>query len=251
MRRLLPLVLLCACGRSGPYEVASVSAPPDSGRPDAGPVDLCLGVSCPDHAQCRKGTCICDDGYEKTAAGTCVSIAASLDGLRWELPCVTPLSTAPEYVCISTVDAVTTTTLTGAPGTRYQVRLRLRGVVETKEYSGGTPLRPGGPVVRGGNPIDDAWNVYRLDISSPSQRYHLNQGPTGLYVCRAIDEELVVEADGRARFTLLASTVDGNRSEIRNRGEDGGALVVPGVPPAPAPYDGQFIQIDVVSVTAL
>ena len=69
-------------------------------------------------------------------------------------------------------------------------------------------------------------------------------------MCRTIDETLVVEADGRARFTLFASTVDGNRSEIRNRGEDGGAFVVPGVPPAPAPYDGQFIQVDVLSVTA-
>jgi hypothetical protein len=129
------------------------------------------------------------------------------------------------------------------------VRLRVRGVVETKEYVGG--VGDGGAVVLGGTPIDDAWNIYRLDVSSPSQRWHLNQGPTGLYLCRAIDQRFTVEARGGAQFTLFASTVDGERTEILNRDADGGALVVPGVPPAPAAFDGQFLQLDVEGVRTL
>jgi hypothetical protein len=36
--------------------------------------------------------------------------------------------------------------------------------------------------------------------------------------------------------------------EIKNLDAQGTPAVVPGVPPAPAAFDGQFIQMDVVSV---
>ena len=68
-------------------------------------------------------------------------------------------------------------------------------------------------------------------------------------MCRVIDERIILQANGRAQFTLFASTVDGNRSEIRNRGLDGGALVIPSL--SPTPFDGQFVQMDVDSVRAL
>lgn len=174
-----------------------------------------------------------------------LEVAAELEGLRWELPCIAPYQPAPEYVCVSGPDQTTTATLTGRPGTTYEITLHVRGVVETTTYQGGM----GTPISRGGTPSGDAWNIYRLDISSPAQRWFLNNGETGLYYCRVIDERFTVQADGQARFTLFASTVDGNRSEIRNRGLDGGALLVPSL--SPTPFDGQFLQMDVESVRAL
>ena len=210
----LALLGVVACGRTEPVDSAAPLDPggPDAGRPDAGTPD----------------------------AG---NIAAALDGLRWELPCVSPWPSAPEWVCVSTPDVTRTTRLTGDATRQYTVRLRLRGVVETKEYVGAT----GVPIARGGTPVDDAWNVYRLDVSNPPQRWHLNRGVTGLYFCRVIDEELVVTAQGDATFTLFASTVDPERTQINNHGADGGALLPPGFPPPP--FDGQFIQMDVLSVS--
>ena len=212
-------VALSACGRTAIYEWTE--------RADAGP-QVDAGV----HS---------DAGID---AGP-LEIAASLAGLRWELPCVEPYEPAPEYVCISGPDQTTTATLTGRADTTYEITLHLRGVVETKEYPGGT----GSPLRLGGTPVNDAWNIYRLDISSPSQRWFLNDGPTGIYLCRVIDERLTVRANGRAQFTLFASTVDSNRSEIRNRDLDGGAFVIPSL--SMTPFDGQFLQMDVEAVRAL
>ena len=216
MRRALALLLTFAgCGRTAVYEV--------SPREDAG----------------------ADAGTDAGTDAGALEVVASLQGLRWELPCVAPYEPAPDYVCISGPDQTTAATLTGRAGTTYELVLHLRGVVETKAYPGGT----GAPLCLGGTPVQDAWNIYRLDISSPAQRWFLNNGLTGQYLCGVIDERLTVRADGHAQFTLFASTVDGNRSQIRNRGADGGALLVPSL--SPTPFDGQFLQMDVESVRAL
>lgn len=214
-------VALAACGRTAVYEVTLHA---DAGHREDADVDggVDAGV---------------DAGF--------LEVAASLAGLRWELPCVAPYEPAPDYVCVSGPDQTTTATLTGRAGTTYEIDLHLRGVVETKAYPGGV----GAPLSLGGTPVNDPWNIYRLDISSPAQRWFLNNGDTGQYFCRVIDERLTVRADGHAQFTLFASTVDGNRSEIRNRGLDGGALLVPSL--SPSPFDGQFLQMDVEAVRAL
>ena len=216
VRASLLLLVLSACGRTAVYEWTEH---PDAGHPDAG-IDAGL-----------------DAGL--------LDVAASLQGLRWELPCVAPYDPAPEYVCVSGPDQTTTAMLTGRADTTYEITLHFRGVVETKAYPGGN----GAPVSLGGTPVDDAWNIYRLDVSSPAQHWFLNAGETGLYLCRVIDERVTLHANGRAQFTLFASTVDGNRSEIRNRDADGGALVIPSL--SPTPFDGQFVQMDVDSVRAL
>ena len=55
-----------------------------------------------------------------------------------------------------------------------------------------------------------------------------------------------MRAAAGAKVSLYASAVDGNLSQIRNNTAN--PIVVPGVPPAPLPYDGQFIQMDVIDV---
>ena len=65
--------------------------------------------------------------------------------------------------------------------------------------------------------------------------------------CFAIDYQETVRASGGATFTLSAQSIDDG--QIKNRDDSSTPIPVPGVPPFPATYDGQFIQMDVVSVT--
>jgi hypothetical protein len=257
---LLAVIAASACGRSGPYTYRDLlpglpdagvpdSASSDAGAPDAG-FDFCSlrpNGGCDPNALCSnrpaEPACTCKPGFMGNGF-TCTSIAASLDGLRWELPCVTLEPQAPDYVCITTTDVNVSTTLTGVPGKRYDIRLRIRGVVETKQYTGGQG--DGGHWMIGGTPAVDAWNIYRLSISAPAQVHHLNHGASGLYVCVGLDEVITVRANAGATVSLYASAVDSNRSQIRNNVSS--PIVVPGIPPAPASYDGQFIQMDVLGV---
>jgi hypothetical protein len=50
-----------------------------------------------------------------------------------------------------------------------------------------------------------------------------------------------------AEVTLTANPVDG--LEWGNEDMAGNPIVVPDVPPYPKPYNGQFVQMDVTSVT--
>ena len=52
----------------------------------------------------------------------------------------------------------------------------------------------------------------------------------------------------RARSRSPALTIDGH--EIENGDASNNPIVVPSIAPAPSPYDGQFIQMDVDAVTA-
>lgn len=235
MPHVLVLVgLALACGRSDPVRYdAPLAAPLDGGRADAG---------APDAGACPPGFALVN--------GACVEVAASLDGLRWELPCLIIDPQYPEWICATHPEVTRATTLLGAPGRQYDVRVRVRGVVETRAYSGGVFVAPF--VKRGAEanpPPDDAWNIYRLDVSAPAERWYLNAGVSGEYLCHPIDVTFTIRVSAGARVSLYASPVDGRLSQIRNRSDAGTPIVVPGVPPAPMPFDGQFLQLDVVGVS--
>jgi len=222
----LLLACLSGCGRS---ELVGFDGPArDAGRPDAG--------------GCAPGFAL--------IGGACVEIAASLDGLRWELPCLTPDPSYPEHICFTGPDVTRSTSMSGAPGRLYDVQVRVRGVVETRRYVGGSAVAP---LVRRGAEASpsaaDAWNVYRLAVSDPPERWYLNAGASGEYVCHGVDATFTVRVRAQATVTLFASSVDDRRSQIRNRDDAGTPLVAPGVPPAPRPFDGQFLQLDVLGVT--
>ena len=115
----------------------------DGGLHDAGSdagTDWCAMNPCDVNATCNNGPssaiCTYNDGFEGNGI-TCTSIAANLDGLRWELPCVGPWPHAPDFVCITTPAVTDVTTLSGVAGHNYDVTLHIRGVVETKQYTGG------------------------------------------------------------------------------------------------------------------
>lgn len=240
------LIALAACGRT---DVVRFEAPPpevvviDSGS-DAGVDSGTADAGRPDAGLCAPGFVELD--------GACVEVAAALDGLRWQLPCVTLDPGYPELICFTSPDQRQVATMRGPTGRLSDVQVRVRGVVETRAYQQGTVVAPF--VRRGGRSVAtpddaDAWNIYRLDVSDPPERWFLNDGASGEYVCHAVDATFTVRVRSGASVTLFASSVDARRSQIRNRQADGGVLVIDGLAPAPRAFDGQFLQLDVLGVT--
>lgn len=203
---------------------------------------------------------VCEGG-SVASMGKCVNVAGNLDGLRWELPCTNHA----DPLCFTEVgdggvSEVLTSTLGGAPGQTYAVTLHFRGEVEQKTYIGsadaGSPQTAGAQglanaefFVAGGRDNGDTWNIYEMQVSDPPSVYFLNAGMSNFSFTFWIDYTATIPMKAGATLTLFASSVDGR--EIANIDDlDGGPVLVPGVPPYPQRFDGQFIQMDVVSVVA-
>ncbi|WP_433936196.1 hypothetical protein AB3662_16010 [Sorangium cellulosum] len=164
--------------------------------------------------------------------------AASIDGFRWEMPCDRDPGGSDECSTSARVDE--TRTFGGSPDTTYQVTVRLRGVVETMKYRGGTP--DGMHFRVGGTPDDATYNIYSFTVSDPPEVYYLNDSPNVGHDTFIIDHTKTIPVRGGATVSFLGDGQNG--IEIANFKH----LVVDGVPPAPEPYVGQFIQLDVQSV---
>jgi hypothetical protein len=90
------------------------------------------------------------------------------------------------------------------------------------------------------------YNIYSLEVGAPAATYYLNAGQSGPRRCFPIDYTETIPMQGATTLTLIGDPVDG--VQIINVDDAGKPNVVPDVPPAPAAFDGQFIQMDVVSV---
>jgi hypothetical protein len=179
------------------------------------------------------------DGAPRADAGS----AADLNGLRWELPCIQ--GTEDPTVCATPAARSVAATMGGIPGVTYWVTLRFRGVVEISQYVGGTPVGEYWQI-GGSPPAGSTINVYGLTVSSPPEAYFLNRGISHRVVV-ALDYDETISIAAGAVVTLRANSRDS--FELRNLDSSGRPLVIDGVPPAPAPFDGQFVQMDVVSIT--
>jgi len=167
-----------------------------------------------------------------------------LDGLRWTIPCITPLG---NQNC-SCATAATTTMVT-VPGTgTWNVTVRIRGALEGLVYGHGTAPPPGSGWYVGGDTNGDGGdNVYELTISSPAQHYYLNDGPSGNNYSIAFDYMATFPVDGGATATFYSTGQDG--LQWANYDHDGQAIRFTGVTTTPDPYDGQFAQLDVVTAS--
>jgi len=180
-----------------------------------------------------------------------MKIGAELHGARWEFPCKDPMPENPKPgqdgpSALVKGDPKTTDQFTferkfgGEPGRRYRVTLRFRGVVEPMMYKGGT--MDGDSFYVGGEPNNATYNIYKLSVSSPQSHYFLNRQDKTGHKIFAIDYEKTIEIDGGATITFHGNGQNGRM--ITNFAK----LVVPDVPPAPQPFNGQFVQMDVVKV---
>jgi len=141
-------------------------------------------------------------------------------------------------------------TMEAAPGASFSVTLRIRGVVELKNYTGGT--NDGAYFQTGGAPASGPQNYYELSISSPPQTYYINRNNgSGIDTCFVIDYEATVTINAGATVSLYANSGGDdlqapNSSNLEVSNNDPAHPVVVG-----QPYNGQFAQVDAVSVTLI
>jgi len=180
-------------------------------------------------------------------------LAASLAGLRLEVPCANPKFNKDtechwDQSLLQAADPKwklkreIVRTFGGKPGVSYQVKLHVRGVVEPKNFTGGEVQFE--HFQAGGTPVKNDYNFYSLHVSDPEATYTFNRNEqkVGHYTF-PIDYVVTIPIRGGATVTMGA--YDSNDVAIANHEH----FVVAGVSPAPAPFDGQFFQLDVESIT--
>jgi hypothetical protein len=188
---------------------------------------------------------------DKPKAADLKQFAAGLDGYRFEFPCkeAMPDNPKPGQDCASGLvkgDPKKTDNFTaekkfgGVKGKRYQVTLRFRGVVEPMMYKDGK--MDGDYFYIGGEPNNGTYNIYKISVSSPPAHYFLNRQDKVGHRIFKIDYTKTIEIDGEATVTFFG---DGQNGRLISNFEK---LVVPEVPPAPKPFNGQFVQVNVVDV---
>lgn len=177
--------------------------------------------------------------------------ATSLAGLRLEVPCADHFNKDTEChwdrALLQSADArwklkrEIVRTFGGKPGVMYRVTLRVRGVVEPKNFSGGDVQFE--HFQTGGEPVKNDYNFYSLAVSDPAATYTVNRSAekVGHYTF-PIDYQVTIPIRGGATVTMGA--YDSNDVAIANHQRH----VVNGVPPAPQPYDGQFFDLRVVKI---
>lgn len=194
---------------------------------------------CDEEATCTvdeqgKIDCECDQGFE--GDGRECTVVPSLELLRWNLPCMVDLGDT----CTSDMSALDSAVLVGEPGVIYAVELRIRGVLESKAYQNGMD---DGSWYVGGDPVPDGgWNQTALEVSDPPQLFRYNNGLAGVWEPFAVDVTRIIHITAGATVTIAVDTENG----IIIDNDDG--VVVPDVEPAPEVYDGQFAQVDVLSI---
>jgi len=179
------------------------------------------------------------------------NVAASLVDMRLEVPCANPKFNADtechwDQHLLQTADPAwklkreIVRTVGGKARCMYEVTLHVRGVVEPKNFIGGTVQFE--HFQTGGTPVKNDYNFYSLHVSDPDATYTFNRHAekVGHYTF-PIDYQVTIPVRGRATLTMGA--YDSNDVAIANHEH----FVVPGVQPAPLPFDGQFFQLDLVS----
>ncbi|HEX2583495.1 MAG TPA: hypothetical protein VHL14_00060, partial [Steroidobacteraceae bacterium] len=128
-------------------------------------------------------------------------------------------------------------------GVLYDVTLHVRGVVEPKNYVGGTVQFD--HFQTGGEAVKNDYNVYNLTVSDPSATYVMNRNEekVGHYTF-SIDYHVTIPIRGGASVTM--GSYDSNDVAIANHEHH----IVDGLTDLQQPFDGQFFDIQVDSVKA-
>lgn len=171
-------------------------------------------------------------------ASICEAVASGLSGARWNLPCIEAVN---EQTCSSAGVSTQDITIAGDALRQYDVRLRFRGVLEYRSYTGGEPAGSTPQWYAGGAPscTGNPFTIVALQVSAPAVTYHVNNGPE-TNVTHVLDYEQTLVVQGGATVTLFSNGCDGQ--QVSNHQGN----VVPGLDTQP--YDGQYLRMDVLSV---
>ena len=166
----------------------------------------------------------------------------AMAGQRWHLPCSNNLGN--RNCNCATGPQIETVVLAGKATERWVVTVRIRGIMEAITYTGGIAGLQGWYL--GGAKGDTANNYYRMVVSSPAATYWINRGtPTGQRSF-VYDYMASLAVDGNATIMFESNGQDG--LQWGNYDAAGAPQTIANVPTNPSPYDGQFAQLDVVSV---
>jgi len=183
--------------------------------------------------------------------GGLLAIAALLDKFRFECPCIDAdhfgLDKQDNCDMTPAVDRQTyTKKLAGDPNVVYDVTLHVRGNTEPNTYVNGTLEQ--NRFYTGGETSTPGYTSYMLSVTLPNQVYFFNYNPTTSHIHFLIDYQVTIPMKGG---TTVILDVNGGKSVPDGHGvSNRESLVVPGIPPAPNPFNGQLVQLDVVSVRA-
>jgi Concanavalin A-like lectin/glucanases superfamily len=235
-------------GMSGISGMAGTSSQPAdcTGSPEGSACQAASGAGVCCENGCVAGQCCVTADCSSLGVGylctsnQCSNVAGTLAGLLWQLPCT---GEGDAVSCPTNPSATVTSALGGSAGVTYDVSLRFHGVVEQKSYIGGCG---DGSYWQGeGSENGDSYNVYRLSISSPAQTFFLNVGASNITNTVPILFDKTVRIDAGATVTLYADSKDG--TELKNLDSEGSPVFLTGTSVA-QPYNGQYIQMDVLSV---
>ena len=176
---------------------------------------------------------------------------AAIDGYRFEFPCkeALPENPKPGADCNSALvmgDPAKTDQFTaeknfgGQKGKKYKVTLRIRGVVEPMMYKGGEQV--GEYFYIGGEKNNATYNVYQISVAEPKQHYFLNRQDKVGHQIFTIDYTQTIEIAGGSAITFHGNGQNGRLISNFKK------LTVADIAPAPQPFNGQFVQINVVDV---
>lgn len=176
--------------------------------------------------------------------------ATELSGLLWRLPCY--ISTEGGTTCTCDLNNETDGIVSGSPTDTYEVTLRFRGVVEGTSYEGGVDI--GNLNIGGDN--SGGYNVYQFITDSPELTANLNQFGEDTDWCNLIDFTYTFTINGGSGIKIFSSSFDAVQRANSSENGHGNPLSVPDDDPdhpiqVSQPYNGQFIQVDVMSVTKL
>jgi hypothetical protein len=259
IKRKLPialcLALIPACSDSPSTTVGSGGASSSAGSTSAGSTSA---AGTPSSAGSGGGGATTVSASASGSGGTAgagggaglLAIASDFDKFRFECPCIDANHFGMDKIdnCNYAPDVDRQThvkKLAGDPNVVYDVKLHVRGNTEPNTYVNGK-LDPNMRFYVGGKTIAPGYAAYMLTVADPQQVYFFNYNPTTSHIHFLIDYEVTIPMRGG---TTLTFEVDGGDSVPDGHGlSNRDQFVVPGIPPAPDPFNGQLVQFDVVSV---
>jgi hypothetical protein len=139
-------------------------------------------------------------------------------------------------------------TFGGKKGVTYDVKLRIRAIVEPSTIADGETPYPDHPYYKVGGTIRARdWSAGHIEVAEPRQTYWLNHYPKVGHTIYLEDFEATIPVAGGAG--VVVRVVDGNDRQIDNNepGRPDRMQIIKGV--VDKPLAGQMLRLDVIGVT--
>jgi hypothetical protein len=183
----------------------------------------------------------------QTGSAGDVKAAAGLHQLFLHDPCTGEYAPQPD-TCLHKQLLEKPVTFGGREGVVYDVRLRIRAIVEpTTIRDGETPYAEHPYYQVGGTIRARDWSAWHIEVSNPKQTYWLNHYPKVSHTIYLEDFEATIPIAAGA--SVVVRVVDGNDRQMDNseQGRPDRLQIIKGV--VDKPLDGQMLRLDVLRLT--